>query len=148
MKEKEHNKAAKIICGIIVLAMIAGILFLTFQTSEQTTKLSETVRNWLKSLGWEMTPKQIRSNVHIPIYFLLGFAVYTFGHVMKWKWYITLLFAIGIALLDESIKLLLSTREFEFKDLMKDFAGISVAGLLTAIISFPRKRAKASKEEC
>lgn len=130
---KGNRKTAKIICGIIVVAMIIGILYLTFQTPEQTTKLSETVRIWLKNHGWEMTSKQIRSNVHIPMYFLLGLALFIFARIMKWKWYVSFLVAMGIALLDECIKVLIPTREFEVIDLINDFVGIALTGLISQI---------------
>lgn len=136
---KENNRIAKIICGIIVLAMIAGILYLTFQSPEQTTQLSETVRIWLKNLGWEMTPKEIRSKVHIPIYFLLGIVIFLFGHAMKWKWYVSVLLAISIALLDEGIKVFLSTREFDLMDLLNDFLGIGISSLLIGLFFMIRR---------
>lgn len=127
------------------MIMIAGILYLTFQSPEQTTRLSESARIWLKNHGWEMTPKQIRSCVHIPMFFLLGLAVFIFGHMMKWKWYVSLLMAISIGLLDEGIKVFLPTREFDFRDLFKDFSGIGIAGMLTFLLfrikaNIPRDR--------
>lgn len=145
MKKNENNKTAKVVCGIIVVVMIAGILYLTFQSPQQTIELSETVRIWLKNMGWEMTPKQIRSYVHIPMYFLLGLSVFIFGLMVKWKWYISLLLAMSIALLDEGIKGFLPTREFDFRDLFKDFSGIGIAGLLTFLLfrikaNIPRDR--------
>lgn len=139
MSEKENNKKAIFFCGIIVIAMIAGIFYLTFQSPQQTTKLSETVRIWLKDRGWEMTPKQIRSNVHIPMYFLLGLVIFFFGRTMRWKWFFSLFNAMAIALLDEGIKVILPTREFDCRDLMKDFLGISGSWLLMGVFMLIKK---------
>lgn len=130
MRDKDNKRPVKIICGIFVIAMIVGIMYLTFQTPEQTTNLSETVRIWLKNLGWEMTPKEIRSNAHIPLFFFLGFAVFLFGYVIGWKWYLSLFVALGVAFFDEGLKMILPTREFEFFDLIKDYIGIVIAGVL------------------
>ena len=134
MRDRENKKTSKYICGILVIAMITGILYLTFQTPEQTTALSERVRLLLKNMGWEMTSKEIRSNVHIPLFFFLGIAVFIYGHTMKWKWYVSLMFAIGVALIDEGIKIIIPTREFDVKDLAKDFIGIGISGLLLTFI--------------
>lgn len=117
----------RIVFGIIVFVIVVGIFFLTFQTPEQTTALSERVRLYLKKVGWEMTSKEIRSNVHIPIYFLFGLAIFIFGQAMGWKWYVSLLVAMSIALLDEGVKMVLPTREFDYRDLLKDFLGICFA---------------------
>lgn len=131
-----NKKTAKMICGIIVVAMIAGILYLTLQSPQQTTALSEKARIWLKNLGWEMASKELRSNVHIPVFFLLGLAVFLFGFVMDWKWYVALLLALCVALLDEGIKVFLPTREFDFIDLLKNFIGIAISGFLFLLVCF------------
>lgn len=130
MRVNKNRRITIILSGIIVVAMIAGIFFLTFQSPQQTIKLSETVRIWLKNMGWELTPKQIRSYVHIPMFFLLGLTIFFFGRAMRWKWFVSLLFAMSIALVDEGIKVLLPTREFDYKDLLKDYLGIGISGIL------------------
>ena len=146
MKDNENKIIVKIICGIIVVGMIAGNFYLTFQSPKQTTALSESVRLWLSTHGWEMTPKQIRSNAHIPVFFLLGMAFFIFGRAMQWKWFVSFILASFLALLDEGIKMILPTREFDFVDLSKDFVGIGVAFFIALTICSSRIICKKSNK--
>ena len=53
-----------------------------------------------------------------------------FGHTFEWKLWATLLAGYTAGLLDEGIKVILPTREFDSGDLVRDVIGISIAVLL------------------
>ena len=54
-------------------------------------------------------------------------AVLAFGASRNWRITTCILVCGAIALLDESIKVLLPTREFDVVDLIKDWVGVAVA---------------------
>ena len=114
----------KILLGILAAAVICGVFALTFQSSEGTVRLSETVRKALESIGWKMESHALRSNIHIVMYFVLGITIALFGRSMGWKPWMTILIGCGIGLLDETVKVLLPGREFELVDLIKDCVGV------------------------
>lgn len=115
------------------------VLFFTFQTAEGTTSLSETVRIWLKNHGVNIESHALRSNIHILEYFIVGLAVMLFGASRGWKITTSLLVCGAIALLDESIKILLPTREFDVIDLVKDWIGIGLAAVTEIFLNIKAK---------
>ena len=126
---------------ILLILAVAMVLFFTFQDAEGTTRLSESVRQWLEKYGIIAESHALRSNIHILEYFIVGLAVFAFGASRGWKVATSLLVCGAIALLDESIKVLLPTREFDVVDLIKDWVGVAVAMLVIWLLK--RKTAKA-----
>ena len=61
-----------------------------------------------------------------------------YGRECSWRWWLILLVVAGIGLIDESIKALLPTREFDFVDLVKDWGGVAVA---VGMIALKNRRA-------
>ena len=62
--------------GILVIIVITGIFYLTFQTPTQTTQLSEGFRGWLANHGIVWDSSTVRSNAHLPEYFFTrGFSL-------------------------------------------------------------------------
>lgn len=116
---------------VLLVLVVCGVLFLTFQGPKQTTYLSETVREWV---GYKGDSVHFRSDVHYVEYFIVGLVVAVFGLSMRWKFWISGFIGCGFGLLDEVIKIALPTREFGPVDLIKDFVGIWVAvGLVCGV---------------
>ena len=115
--------------GILVLIVIAAIFYLTFQSPSQTMGLSEGVRSWLASHGIIWDSPTVRSNAHLPEYFLLGVSLCLF---VGWKK--ALLFGPLVGIIDELIKIPLPTRHFDLIDLLKDFVGVALGVLLVLIL--------------
>lgn len=113
--------------AILLILAVAMVLFFTFQDAEGTTRLSESVRQWLENRGLRIESHALRSNIHILEYFIVGLAVLAFGASRGWTVVISVIVCGAIALLDESIKVLLPTREFDVVDLIKDWVGVAVA---------------------
>lgn len=120
--------------AILLILAILMVLFFTFQDAEGTTRLSESVRQWFEGYGIKAESHALRSNIHILEYFIVGLAVLAFGASRGWKVETCILVCAGIALLDESIKVLLPTREFDVVDLIKDWAGVAVAAGLIRLL--------------
>lgn len=68
-----------------------------------------------------------RSNAHLVVYFILGVALSLYGNEAGWKWWVIILAGCGFGLMDEAIKILLPTREFDVVDLVKDCIGVAIA---------------------
>lgn len=117
----------KKVSAVFLLLAVAMVLFFTFQDAEGTTRLSEAVRTWLEGHGLKTESHALRSNIHILEYLVVGFAVLAFGASQDWKITTSLLVCGAIALLDETLKIWLPTREFDVVDLVKDFVGIGIA---------------------
>jgi len=117
----------KKVYGILLHAAVVIILLLTLQDSAGTVKLSEGLRLWLEQVGIEMTFHSIRSNAHLVLYFLFGIVLCLYGRECGWSWWVIILIGCGVGLIDESIKVLLPTREFDVVDLVKDWVGIAMA---------------------
>lgn len=62
-----------------------------------------------------------------------------FGASRGWKIPISLIVCGAIALLDESIKVLLPTREFDVIDLVKDWVGIGLAAVTEIFLNIKAK---------
>ena len=120
----------KIIYGILLIAAALTILLLTLQDAAGTVKLSEGLRLWLERFGLKSDFHSIRSNAHLVLYFLFGIVLCLYGRECGWRWWVVLVAGCGIGLIDEGIKVLLPTREFDFVDLVKDWVGIGLAATL------------------
>ena len=117
----------KIVYGILLIAAAVTILLLTFQDSAGTVRLSEGLRLWLERFGIHSDFHSFRSNAHLVMYFLFGLILSLFGRECGWSWWVILVVGAGVGLIDEGIKVLLPTREFDMFDLLRDFIGVAVA---------------------
>ena len=118
----------KKIRGIIVILVVAGIFYLTFQSPSQTTALSEGFRKWLMDHGVTINSPYYRSWAHLPMYFVLGFSL------CLWDgWKTALVIGPVVATIDETIKIFLPTRHFDPFDLILDYIGIAL-GTLTVVL--------------
>ena len=129
----------KIIWGIALILALIGLFTLTLQTPEQTTGLSEWLRGLLISIGFHSDPHGIRSDIHIPMFFVVGVVIIMFGKAMHWRTWISVCVGCAIGVIDECLKIFLPTREFEWIDLGKDFAGVLWSALLIYLLSYIRR---------
>lgn len=106
------------------VVVILIILVLTFQSRDNTESLSNSIKDWLNDIGINISGKQLRSDAHIVEYCLLGIALSQYGLLSDKKigWILYIGFCIG--LIDETMRIILPTREFELIDLLKDWLGI------------------------
>lgn len=118
----------------MILALLM-VLFFTFQNPEKSRILSETVRMWLERIGIDVEYKSLRSNIHILEYFIVGLAVCGYCRSRGWKNWVGMIAGFGIGLVDECMKTLLSGREFDAVDLVKDWIGVGAAVVLVVMIS-------------
>lgn len=116
----------KIVYGILLVAAVLTILLLTFQDAAGTVKLSEGLRLWLERFGLKSDFHSIRSNAHLVLYFLFGIVLCLYGRECGWSWWAILAMRCCVGLIDEGIKVLLPTREFDVADLVKDWVGVVV----------------------
>jgi len=124
----------KRVYGILLIAAALTILLLTLQDAAGTVKLSEGLRLWLERFGLKSGFHSVRSNAHLVLYFLFGITLCLYGEECGWSWWVIILIGCGIGLIDESIKVLLPTREFDFVDLVKDWVGVAAAMLVIRLI--------------
>ena len=124
----------KIIYGILLIAAALTILLLTLQDAAGTVKLSEGLRLWLERFGLKSDFHSIRSNAHLVLYFLFGIVLCLYGRECGWSWWAILAMGCCVGLIDEGIKVLLPTREFDFVDLVKDWVGVAAAMLVIRLI--------------
>lgn len=124
----------KKIATIFLILALAMVLFFTLQKPEKSRDLSETVRIWLERIGLEVEYKELRSNIHILEYFVVGLAVCGFCRSRGWLLWIGLIAGCSIGMVDEGIKVLLPGREFGPGDLMRDFIGVGIAVLIVTVI--------------
>jgi len=117
----------KRVYGILLIAAALTILLLTLQDAAGTVKLSEGLRLWLERFGLKSDFHSIRSNAHLGLYFLFGIVLCLYGRECGWSWWAILAVGCCVGLIDESIKVLLPTREFDFVDLVKDWIGVATA---------------------
>ena len=129
----------KKVYGILLLAAVVLILLLTLQDAAGTVKLSEGLRLWLERFGLKSDFHSFRSNAHLVLYFLFGIVLCLYGRECGWRWWVILAAGCCVGLIDESIKVLLPTREFDFVDLVKDWVGV-VVGTEVVAISQHRKK--------
>ena len=131
MPERDEKVKKKTVYGILLAFVLLSILLLTLQDPEGTVRLSETLRLQLEKIGFQNDFHSFRSNAHLPVYFILGIVLGLFGRSCGWPWWNVAALGCGFGLLDEGIKVLLPTREFDAVDLVKDWVGI---GLGTAVV--------------
>lgn len=124
----------KKVYGILLMAAVFTILLLTLQDAAGTVKLSEGLRLWLESFGLKSDFHSFRSNAHLVLYFLFGIVLCLYGRECGWNWWVIILIGCGIGLIDEGIKVLLPTREFDFVDLVKDWVGVTAAMLVIWLV--------------
>ena len=132
--------------------VLLALLYLTLQSPQQTTDASGFVQRCLISLfgffgevpSWVHDMHTVRSLAHIPEYFLLGIALWigfksVSAHPAGWS------FLAGgiIGLLDEVLKELLPTREFDLGDWRLDLIGVGIAlGFCWAISTIVKAKRK------
>lgn len=121
--------------AILLILALLMVLFFTFQNPEKSRILSETVRMWLERIGIDVEYKSLRSNIHILEYFIVGLAVCGYCRSRGWKNWVGMIAGFGIGLVDECMKTLLSGREFDAVDLVKDWIGVGAAVVLVVMIS-------------
>lgn len=124
----------KRVYGILLIAAAFTIFLLTLQDVAGTVKLSEGLRLWLGRFGLKSDFHSVRSNAHFVLYFLFGITLCLYGKECGWSWWVIILIGCGIGLIDESLKVLLPTREFDFVDLVKDWVGVAAAMLVIRLI--------------
>ena len=129
---------------------VSALLYLTLQSPNDTTELSNGFQRWVLSLWpkgqapeWAKDSHLIRSLAHIPEYFILGccfFFGFHFTTTRAGLWAVVT--CSGFGLLDEGLKYLLPTREFDLGDWCLDLLGILLAVGIMALISmvFQRRR--------
>ena len=117
---------------IAVIIVVAGIFYLTLQKPAETGALTETARSWLGIIGINVEAKPLRHYIHYVMYLPLGLAVCGFCVDRSIPLRIGLIAGCGIGMLDEALKVLLPTREFDVTDLLRDVVGVGVAVAITA----------------
>lgn len=137
----------RLICGILLLAVIGMVLFFTFQEPTKSRALSEMVRAWLGTMGIRVTYKALRSNIHLLEYFIVGLVVMGFFRVMRWKPWIGLVVALTIGAIDEGLKNLLPGREFELGDLIRNGIGVLfAAAVISVVLKVKNRRVSSGKK--
>lgn len=134
MREREKDVQRKTIYGALLILILVLNLFLTLQSPQGTVRLSEGLRLWLEQFGFYSDFHSFRSNAHLLMFFLFGLILSLYGRECGWSWWVILFVGTGIGLIDEGIKVLLPTREFDLIDLIKDWAGVAIALLLIKLI--------------
>ena len=124
----------KKVYGILLIAAALTILLLTLQDAAGTVKLSEGLRLWLERFGLKSDFHSFRSNAHLILYFLFGIVLCLYGRECGWSWWVVLAVGCCAGLIDEGMKVLLPTREFDFVDLVKDWVGVAAAMLVIRLI--------------
>ncbi len=135
---KAHGK--KTIYGILVLIVILGIFFLTFQSAESSAALSESFNHFLADHGVKLSSKEVRSLAHIPEYFIFGLCLAVFGNNNGWKTWSVTLIGCTLGLVDETIKAILPWKHFEITDWFRDICGLLIAVGIVQIMSSIQKK--------
>lgn len=133
-EKREKGVQKKTVYGALLIVILALNLFLTLQSPEGTVGLSEGLRHWLERFGFFTDFHSFRSNAHLVMFFVFGVILSLFGRACGWSWWAILLVGAGVGLIDESIKVLLPTREFDVVDLVKDWVGVAIAVLVIRLI--------------
>lgn len=130
--------------AIFLILALLMVLFFTFQNPEKSRILSESVRMWLGNIGIQVEYKSLRSNIHILEYFIVGLAV---CGVVRRNW-LRIVIGCGIGVIDEGIKAPLLGREFEVRDLKRNFIGVITAVVLVSVITKRSLIIKCWDERC
>ena len=125
-----------------MILVIAAIFYLTLQTPSQTMDLSEGFRAWLKAHGIVIDSPYLRSWAHLPMYFVLGFTLCLWGGWKKALWIGPL-----VGTIDETLKIILPTRHFDFFDLCLDYIGVALGALAVCLLRKLLHRIKASHQD-
>ena len=123
MTKKKRRK----VFGILLVGVLLLNAFLTFQSAEGTVKLSEGLRLWLEQFGFRSDFHSFRSDAHLIMFFLIGIFLGLFCRECYWPWKLIILIGFLVGCIDEGIKVILPTREFDLVDLFKDWIGLGVA---------------------
>lgn len=129
----------KIAAGFLLGLVILTVIFLALQGPKETGELSESFRQVFIKLGYQGSPLQFRSDVHLIEYFIVGIAIVLFFKAMGWKPWIGLIAACAFGLFEETMKIILPTRHFSSVDFLKDIIGAIIAYLIFFILSRFRK---------
>ena len=151
-------------CALLMfLCSLCAIFFLTFQSSEDSLKITEIVQDTVyhiddSKLSGEQVPNQFNSSetrsaylmeiwkemrryAHILEYFSLGVsAAWMFLEFSQHFYIKAVAISMLVSFIDQVIKFFLPTREFEFGDLFFDFIGYSLgAGMVYLIYKVAKK---------
>ena len=140
-----HSNRKRHIYGALFITILLTNLFLTLQKPEHTVALSESIRLFLEQFGIHSDFHSFRSNAHLLVYFVLGIPLALYGRESGWKWWVMILIGCTIGVIDEGIKALLPTREFDVTDLMRDFIGVAVASCCVESVCFIQREFKNRK---
>ena len=141
-RRRQDDVKRKTVYGVLLALVMIVIIFLTFQDAAGTVKLSETFRLWFEKVGIHTDYHSFRSNAHLVVYFVLGVVLSLFGRECGWRWWAVLVLGFGFGLIDESVKVLLPTREFDLVDLIKDWVGVGIGTVVVTTTENVRKRYK------
>ena len=123
----------KWIMRALSVLLIVGIFYLTFQNPKQTHQLSKGLRNLLEIINIHVDNNHLRHYIHYVIYFVLGIVLSLW--LKNWRALVT---GLLIGILDEVVKIWLSTREFDAGDMARDFVGIVSAWLIMIAFRYVR----------
>ena len=124
------NRIKQIILVILLLLTAAIIVFLTTQSSEDTSKLTETVKNRLSAIGLDISFHRLRSFAHLPEFFAVGVLLALLFHSIKKTPVYAVITGFVLSTADECARIFIPRREFDLSDLMIDYAGIILGVLL------------------
>ena len=134
MVKKIRKKEIKIlIYGVALLFVIIFMVFLTLQNPEGTVKLSEDLRLWFEQFGYISDFHSFRSNAHLVVYFVFGTALSLLCIEIGIKWWKTIIIGCAFGLIEELIKIILPTREFDIYDFIRDCIGVIIAYCIVSI---------------
>lgn len=119
--------------GILLTGILLLNAFLTFQSAEGTVNLSEGLRLWLEQFGFKSDFHSFRSDAHLVMFFLIGSFLGLFCREIDWPWKLIVMIGFLVGCIDEGIKVILPTREFDLLDLFKDWLGLGIAFLALII---------------
>ena len=146
---KDIVSIKKVIIWLPTAFIIIIILALTFQSPEKTGTLSmgvqEAVVSTVSNVGverkkliqcWWYDFNNFRRLAHIVEYFPLGISVVIPFRIVCKKKSVRFSFLVCalVSLIDQSLKGILPTREFDVKDIVLDLIGYAMGILLTAIL--------------
>ncbi len=135
-----NQRKRKIVYGTLVILYIILIFALTFQSLKDTVALSDRVVKAVSNTGYKVAQKNLRSLVHIPMYFGLGVLLTLFVKNRGWKWYWAIVAGCTMGLVDETVKIFLPGREFDLGDLGRDVVGVVLGvGIVMGIMAIGKK---------
>lgn len=126
----KSNRVKQIVLVILLLLSVSLIVFLTTQSSEDTSRLTESLRSRLSLLGLDISFHQLRSFVHLPEFFVIGFLLELLFISVKKKHVFAIITGFILSTADECLRIFVPRREFDFFDLMRDYAGVLLGVVL------------------